>query len=485
MGISASANLFLCLEANARTNPSGVFVETFDQKVLNSEAVVHVRKLAFELRHLGVRQGDLIAIALPDSLSVLFSLAIFHEACTSTVLPREFVPNVAYPVDWMFTVGSEISPFAARTLRVDAQFLEQVEQNPYGITPREYESDDSVVRIAFSSGTTGQPNAVASPFGKFAAYAVNALETWMEGDPFLMLFGVSTPAGYNAFCLSVLDGRPFLSVGTAAPAQIVDLAARNRVTSLKGSPAQLEPFVEELERSARILPHIRSAYITGTVMPPALSARLRQVTDGCDIYTLYGSTEATIATARYYDSDDPFDAGQVFGSSEIEIVGDDDRRLPDGEIGRLRHRHPLMSLSYLGNPEATARNFKDGWFYSGDLGMIRPDGGLTLAGRSSEILNAGGVKIDPVQVDLFARNTPMVRDAASFTYKNDSGIHKIGLALVADEALDIAALVRNLRKRFGPSVPYVIARVNEIPRNSLGKPLRQTLATQFEGTEST
>jgi long-chain acyl-CoA synthetase len=479
--IPPTANPFVCLERNARTNPSGVFMETVDQTILNSEALVHVKKLAFELRYLGVKPGDLIALELPDSIAVLFILAAYHEACATAALPRGFVPNAAYTVDWIFTTSGKKSTDATRTVRVDPQFLERVDQNPYGISPHAYPSDDSVVRISFSSGTTGTPKAMASSFNRIAASAVNALETWMEGDPFLVFFPTGASAGHNALCLSVLDGRPYLSVGNAGVSAVVELAARNSVTSLKASPAQMEAFVEELEKKNRTLSHVESIYTMGTVMPPALSARLRRATEGCKVYTLYGSTEATIATARYYDSFDPHDAGHLIPGTEIEIVNEMDEREPNGRVGRIRLKTPHMVHGYLGDPEATDRSFKDGWFYPGDLGLIREDGGLTLAGRASEILNAGGVKIDPTVLDLFARARPHIIDAASFTYVASSGIDQVGIALVSADDVDVAALIQDFKREFGEASPQLVARVSEIPRNATGKPLRLELAEKYGG----
>jgi acyl-CoA synthetase (AMP-forming)/AMP-acid ligase II len=200
---------------------------------------------------------------------------------------------------------------------------------------------------------------------------------------------------------------------------------------------------------------------------------------GCEIYSMYGSTEATIATSRRYDSDDPSDAGQVLPGSTIEIVDDDDRPVALGSPGRIRHRSPGMIHEYLGNPEASARAFRDGWFYSGDLGFLRPDGGLTLTGRESEVLNAGGVKVDPNRLDHAALGRPGVLDACSFDYETASGLKRIGMAIVAEDAFDVEALVTSLTAEFGPAAPTLIARVAVIPRNAMGKPMRRTLAEQY------
>jgi acyl-CoA synthetase (AMP-forming)/AMP-acid ligase II len=157
----------------------------------------------------------------------------------------------------------------------------------------------------------------------------------------------------------------------------------------------------------------------------------------------------------------------------VQIVDDDDEVLPDGQTGRIRHQHPHMVHGYLGSPEATRNSFKDGWFYPGDLGFIRPDKGLTLAGRASEVLNAGGVKLDPIQLDLFAVTHPKVIDACSFGYTTSAGIQQIGIALVTEDGLDVRALIRAFDEKFGIAAPKLVARATEIPRNAMGQLLAE------------
>ena len=138
-----------------------------------------------------------------------------------------------------------------------------------------------------------------------------------------------------------------------------------------------------------------------------------------------------------------------------------------------------MIHAYLGNSEASARAFRDGWFYSGDLGFFRPDGGLTLTGREAEVLNAGGVKIDPNRLDHVALGHPGVIDACSFEYQTASGLTQIGMALVTEQSVNVQELVDALASEFGPAAPKLIARVDAVPRNAMGKPMRRTLAERY------
>lgn len=470
-------NPFLYLQRNADANPNGVFSQSADQTMTNAEALVEVKKLAYEFRRLGVKLGDVVALQLPDQLSILFTEAAYHEGAITTVLPPNYVADGVIQIDWIFSSGTPTPQRGATVVGVDSRFLQQVDQNPYGISPSEETTD--TVRIVFSSGTTGTPNAIA--LGRAAMLSFDdALETWFQGDPFLLLMDVGTPWGFGGFYLSVKGGRPFLCVGGATPEVLVRIAAENSVTSLKGSPAQVVGFVQELEAQQRTLPRVETVFVGGTVMPPGAAERVRRAAEGCDIFSMYGSTEATIATSRLYESDDPSDAGQILTGSILEIVDEQDRVQPDGVIGRIRHRSPGMVHEYLGNRVATLRAFRDGWFYSGDLGFIRSaDQGLTLTGRESEVLNAGGVKVDPTALDHFAIRNSKVLDACSFGYAAGSGLQQIGIALVTEDDLDIKALVADLKAEFGVAAPQLVARVESIPRNTMGKPMRRTLAEKY------
>ncbi len=477
MNTEAKSNPFLYLQRNAEQNPTGAFSISATERVTNSEALVSVKKLAYEMRRLGVTPGHVVALDLPEQLSLLFVEAAYHEAAIPTVLPAGYISDGLFQVDWVFTKGTPTPQAGARVVNVDALFLQQVDQNPYGISARDEAFE--TLWIAFSSGTTGTPNAI--PLTRTALRTFDdALETWFRGDPFLVMMDLGTAWGFGAFYLSVKGGRPFLCVGGASPESIVRMAEQNSITSLKGSPAQISGFVDELERQQRTMPSIETVFVGGTVMPPGVAERMREASEGCRIYSMYGSTEATIAASRLYESDDPSDAGQILAGSILEIVDEHDQVLADGQLGRIRHKSPGMVHEYLGNPAATLRAFRDGWFYSGDRGFIRPDGGLTLTGRESEVLNAGGVKIDPNQLDIFAVRNPNVIDSCSFEYETSSGLSQIGICLVARDDLDVDALVAEFTVEFGVAAPKLVARVESIPRNSMGKPMRRTLAEKYK-----
>lgn len=98
------------------------------------------------------------------------------------------------------------------------------------------------------------------------------------------------------------------------------------------------------------------------------------------------------------------------------------------------------------------------------------------------MLNAGGVKIDPNRIDHFAVQHPDVVDACSFDYEAASGVRQIGLALVTNDGFDVQSLVAGLKAEFGHAAPSLVAHIDSVPRNAMGKPMRRVLADKYKGS---
>jgi acyl-coenzyme A synthetase/AMP-(fatty) acid ligase len=472
-------NPFLYLKRNADDDPAGIFARTADQTVTNGEALVLVTKIAFELRRLGVQAGEVVALDLPDPLSILFTEAVYHEAAISTVLPGDYLPIDGLAIRWMFTNRSPEPPPGAELVHVDSRFLQEIEQNPYGIKPRE--DPIETLRIVFSSGTTGNPKAIAMG-AAMARMMDSATASFFANAPNLTLLDTGTARGIGEFYLSVKAGHPYLCAGGASPADLIRLAVQTAPRMLKGSPNQIVSLVDEIEAQGLTLPSIETVIVSGTAMPRSVADRMEAAAEGCRIIQNYGSTEGGGVTSRSVWADDPFDAGHPVPGAVLEIVDADDQPVPVGTVGRIRYRTPGMAEAYLGDVDASARAFRDGWFYPGDLGRLREDGGLTLAGREAEVLNAGGVKVDPNRLDDFALRHPGVVDACSFEYDVDSGLRRIGIALVTRDDFDAQPLVVALQAEFGVAAPKLVSRVDAVPRTATGKPRRRALSERYSRT---
>ena len=167
--------------------------------------------------------------------------------------------------------------------------------------------------------------------------------------------------------------------------------------------------------------------------------------------------------------------GYGYPGVEIEVVGDDDVSLPAGTEGILRVRSAGCARAYVGDPAASADVFKGGWVYPGDRGIMSNDGFLSIRGRAGDVINQGGLKVNPQVVEDVLMSVPEVVDAAAFGVPDPMGIARIWAAVVADEPLDIGAVEALCRERLKHNAPVSILQLDVLPRNDAGKVMRGEL----------
>lgn len=446
------------------------------QAMTFKESYVQSKKIASFLRHVGVEPGDTVAIDLPASLHLLFALAVFHEAAIGCMVPSNVGAASLLP-DWLFTASADARIPCTSKVTVDSKALALIAAQPTNIVQRRYTSTESVCRLVFSSGTTGRPKPVGFTVEMIEQRAQAAQGFWMHNPPFMSLLDVGTVSGFQTFYASIQRAQTYIVPGV--PSHNLAQINRHHVRSIKASPAQIAALVNESERSKVGTPSLQVVQFAGTALPPMIARRAR-MSLGVEIHNLYGSTETGTVAARYEDSDDPTDAGQVMPGAQVQIVDDADCPLPPGEIGKIRYRRDYQADSYFGEPHGKSSAFKNGWFYPGDNGSLTADGKLRLAGRTSEIINAGGVKIDPAIVDAVAIEVKGVRDAGGFAYEDGQGMVQFHLAVVIDSDFDAQELVDRLELEFGSARPSTILAVTQIPRNAMGKVLRKEIADRVK-----
>jgi acyl-coenzyme A synthetase/AMP-(fatty) acid ligase len=194
----------------------------------------------------------------------------------------------------------------------------------------------------------------------------------------------------------------------------------------------------------------------------------------------YGAAEFGRIASTYPDPvDDDLEAvGIPVPWIELEIVDACDNIVAAGEIGEVRVRSECMAHEYYQDPAATARHFRDGWFYPRDLASRTPGGALRLHGRSDDMINLHGIKIFPAQIERALEAHPAVRAAAAFA--QPSATHG-DIPVVAVELHDAAAateeeLMVRARELLGVCAPRKIILLDSLPRNAAGKIVKHELA---------
>ena len=267
------------------------------------------------------------------------------------------------------------------------------------------------------------------------------------------------------------------------PASAADLATlidRENVTRVAITPTLAAGLLPHFADDRPRFPGVRRFSISTMYTPEALRAELRRrVTD--NLVICYGTNElwyitaADVATQLRF----PETAGFPVAGVAIEIVDDQDRPLPPGEVGLVRLRGPTLPAGYLDDPAATARAFRLGWYYPGDLGALAPEGALFLKGRADDMINFDGAKIYPAEIELALLRHPDVYEAAAFPLTVD-GFRQVPVAaVVARGGATADALVAWCRAQIGERAPRLIWLLPTLPRTATGKVLKRELAQRL------
>ena len=200
-----------------------------------------------------------------------------------------------------------------------------------------------------------------------------------------------------------------------------------------------------------------------------------------DIVTSYASTEAGTAASAHYDAIEkiPQAVGFVVPDVDLEIVDEASAVLPPGSEGLIRLRTPQLRLN-AGACKPEALPDDTSWFYPGDIGHLTEAGALCVTGRSSDVINSGGVKVSASKIEEIVQALPEIQEAAVCGMMGSSGLEELWLAVVASGQLDVAEIKRCLQEH--KDIGLVAAEVfvlDALPRGEMGKIQRYRLKEQL------
>ncbi len=276
------------------------------------------------------------------------------------------------------------------------------------------------------------------------------------------------------------DGEPVEVPFAARCKEALTLIEREGVRVLAAVAAQYEALAQLPREPGQpsTLPAMRWCLNSGNRLPLDLYQRFLE-RFGVPIRQLYGSTETgSIAANLVTDSSfRPDGVGACLANVKVAIVDEQGRELPPGEVGAVLVSSPVLPPDgYDGRPEATREAFSGGYYRTGDLGCLSPEGHLRIVGRKQTFIDTGGYKVDPKNVEAVLLDHPQVREAVVL------GVHAPGLGqmvkavVVAREGCDEATLVRHCQGRLAAyEVPRLFEFRAELPRSALGKILKDEL----------
>jgi fatty-acyl-CoA synthase/O-succinylbenzoic acid--CoA ligase len=331
-------------------------------------------------------------------------------------------------------------------------------------------------RVFRTSGTTGEPKRIAISWNAMAAQVTESV-AWHRDrrGPWWVTTGMHTPIGYYFGLVAILCRYP--AVVELVPSAQSILEIKPRVIGLV--PIHTEALLRDLPAATPSWP--LSLVSVGAALSPSLAAEVRRRLTS-DATSAYGCTETGSAAVTNLDlmEREPMAAGVILHGVNVRIVDDEGAELPAGELGRVCISSDKLAMGFLGEPQLTAEHFRDGWFYTTDLGRLREDGILFVEGRTDELMNLGGHKLLPSAIDTAVATCPGVKEAAAFAFTGRNGLDRCGIAVVAGDGFDEAAVARAAASRMMKVQRSRVMLVDSLPRNMMGKVERLKLREMME-----
>jgi len=470
--------------------------------------------LAADLRAAGLRAGDRVAAWLSSRVEV----AVFLLACSRSgfifcpslhrnhtvdeirdllvrMRARAFVGEVGYGADAdTCDIFSEVQrlPQVFRTYRLDAPGRRSARDIGKtlglggGSASVPAGQSDDIVYLAFTSGTTGEPKGVMHSNNTLLANARSLGEDWTftEDSVVYTLSPLSHNLGFGALILTLLSGGQIVLHDLPRGSSLLARLRETGTTFVFGVPAHAMDLLDEIRRSGVAnLDTLKGFRISGAAAPSSVVEAL--LSYGVIPQSGFGMTEAG---SHHYtlpgdDSDHIINtSGRACASYEVQIfsLGDPDVQVPAGEVGQIGGRGASLMLGYFGDQRATESAFNsDGWFMTGDLGVLDEDGYLRITGRIKDIIIRGGHNIHPARIELLAMRHPQVERAAAIGIKDPRLGEKVCIAVMTRDRGRINAqdLLSHLHAQ-GLSkfdMPEYFLQVDEIPLGASGKILKRAL----------
>jgi oxalate---CoA ligase len=464
-----------------------------------------VESVADALTAYGVGRGDRVGMALPNGLPAIVSFLAASVAGTAAPLNpsykedefRFYLEDTRARVLLLPPDGADEARRAAGdrvpvlTVEMDAAgtvSLSGATRGRSAVPP----TVDDVALILHTSGSTGRPKRVPLTHANLSISAGNVARSYALApqDVSLCVMPLFHVHGLVASTLATLaTGGTVVVPGKFNPLSFWRVARDHEVTWYSAVPTLHQLLLARVEPgSARPAGAEKLRFIRSCSAPLAPQVMLDlEAAFGAPVLEAYGMTEAAHQMAS-----NPLPPGARLPGSvgpgtdvQISIMDDGGTHLSTGTRGEVVIQGPNVIRGYENNPEANATSFVQGWFRTGDQGYLNADGYLTLVGRLKELINRGGEKISPREIDEVLLAHPAVAEAVCFGVPHQAWGEEVAAVVVLREAATEADLLAFCRERLADyKRPKQIHITDAIPRTATGKIQRRVVAQVYSPNAS-
>jgi acyl-coenzyme A synthetase/AMP-(fatty) acid ligase len=462
-------------------DPDGIAVLTDARSVTNGELWAEAISLSVWLSRKGLSRGDIVGISIKDEY-------------------RNFVATLAAMAGGLGQIAlathdpSEARADLAKRLRLSAVLVDRVQnglENFPALLPDfsfratdlrgdaigdRADADDECFYLS-SSGTTGRAKIVPLSQKQLLGQAVRAqFEKRAERLYRPASIEFNNSRRHRLYCLAAGGTNVLVTPNRMS---VVDVCHWFGVTLIELSAAQANNLLDGT--AGRSLPADTLLQVRGSPVSAELRRRIMQrLTPRLAVG--YGATESgSIATAIPGDHDlHPATLGSVHPGVDVEIVDENDRKMPMNQSGKIRVRSAGMATRYHDDDEATRSAFRNAWFYPGDMGHFGEEGHLRFDGRADDMIILMSINVFPSEIERVCETLPGVVECAAFSIKSGEFGDVPLLAVVSDGTTSPEAVLAAAKRILGLRAPRKVFFVEKLPRNAEGKIRRTELRRQVE-----
>jgi non-ribosomal peptide synthetase component E (peptide arylation enzyme) len=508
-----SETFYQILARRAAAHPEREVLVDRRHRVTYGELKARVDRVAAKLGTLGIGRGDVVTIQLPNCVEFAYVFFALERlgAVANQIGPdfrsreveyinrfsesRAFVCPAAFKGFDYVGMIEELRPKLPdlKTVCVlggRGDGIVSLDDIVYGddpVSPRvEPLGADDVMRMAFTSGTTGNPKGVIHSHNTTLSTCRNLNRDMdvSERDVFLIYLPLGLNWGYLTLVQAVLAGARAVLLDQFSGRAALELIDRERVTFIPTAPASIIAMLNEPDLGRFTLSSLR-VVITGGASCPVETIREFRARMRGHLIELYGMLETGFHTYTRF-SDDPEavtgTVGKPSSGMALRLIDEHGRDVPPGAAGEIAADGPAVHLGYHKNPTANAELFTaDGWFRTGDLGQFDQAGNLKIVGRLKEMINRGGKKFFPREIEEILYTHPKILHAAIVGVPDPRLGERNCLCVIPrpGERISLGEIVAFLKDGVATyKLPEMVEVFEELPFTPTGKIQRHVLATQ-------
>jgi long-chain acyl-CoA synthetase len=458
-----------------------------------------VNRVANSLQKLGVKQGDRVALFLPNIPEFIMSyigilklggivvsintmlkgdeVKFILDDCTAKIVITtaeltKYIPEIELSALEQIIIIQGVA-------NQGIKFEEMIAESSTDFCAIELDTQ-SPATIIYTSGTTGFPKGATLSHSNVISnsYAQNRCCGMSPSDRLLLYLPLFHCFGQNAIlnsglnvCATIVLERMF------QPDQLLKTVANQQVTMFFGVPTVFILLINK-DLTNHDLSSVRYYFAAAAPLPLEIAQKWQEKF-GCVIHEGYGLTEASPCTTYNHDLKyKPGSIGGAIDNVEVKIINSDGTDAKVGEIGEIIVRGPNVMLGYWNRPEETAKTIQNGWLHTGDIGQIDHEGYLYIVDRLKDMINIAGLKVYPSEVENVIYQHPSVAEVAVYGIPNllQGELVKANIRLKPGESATQEEIIKFCAERMAIyKIPRVVKFVDSLPKNPTGKVLKKAL----------